>query len=117
MTTPASFLAWDEENDVPDYPNAHGTAGWTERDESLLIYDRYDIWKFDPDAMKEPVNLTMNGRKNRISYRLVKLDKEERVIDLNKPQLLKGFNEVTKGNGYYKARLSTAASPKKIDGG
>ena len=67
--------------------------------------------------MKEPVNLTMNGRKNRISYRLVKLDKEERVIDLNKPQLLKGFNEVTKGNGYYKARLSTAASSKKIDGG
>jgi hypothetical protein len=47
--------------------------------------------------MKEPVNLTMNGRKNRISYRLVKLDKEERMIDLNKPQLLKGFNEVTKG--------------------
>lgn len=35
LTTPASFLAWDEENDVPDYPNAHGTAGWTERDESL----------------------------------------------------------------------------------
>ena len=62
---------------------------------SPLIYDRYDIWKFDPDAMKEPVNLTMNGRKNRISYRLVKLDKEERVVDLNKPQLLKGFNEVT----------------------
>ncbi len=117
LTTPASFLAWDEENDVPDYPNAHGTAGWTERDESLLIYDRYDIWKFDPDAMKEPVNLTMNGRKNRISYRLVKLDKEERVIDLNKPQLLKGFNEVTKGNGYYKARLSTAASPKELMAG
>ena len=117
LTTPVSFLAWDEENDVPDYPNAHGTAGWTERDESLLIYDRYDIWKFDPDAMKEPVNLTMNGRKNRISYRLVKLDKEERVIDLNKPQLLKGFNEVTKGNGYYKARLSTAASPKKLMAG
>ncbi len=37
LTSPASFLAWDEENDVPDYPNAHGTAGWTERDESLLI--------------------------------------------------------------------------------
>ena len=67
--------------------------------------------------MKEPVNLTMNGRKNRISYRLVKLDKEERVIDLNKPQLLKGFNEVTKGNGYYKARFSTAASPKELIAG
>ena len=26
LTTPASFLAWDEEKYVPDYPNAHGTA-------------------------------------------------------------------------------------------
>ena len=39
------------------------------------------------------------------------------MIDLNKPQLLKGFNEVTKGNGYYKARLSTAASPKELMAG
>lgn len=47
-------------------------------------------------------------------YRLVKLDKEERVVDVNKPQLLKGFNEVTKGNGYYKARFSTAKA-KRIE--
>lgn len=71
LTTPV-FLAWDEENDVPDHPNAHGTAGWTERD-IPLIYDRYDIWKLIRCHEGTFVNLTMNGRKNRISYRLVKL--------------------------------------------
>ena len=62
--------------------------------------------------MKEPVNLTMNGRKNRISYRLVKLDKEERVVDLNKPQLLKGFNEVTKGTGITRLVFPPLLLPK-----
>lgn len=96
------FFVWDEENDVFDYLNVYGIVGWMEWDEFFLIYDCYDIWKFDLDVMKEFVNLMMNGCKNWILYCLVKLDKEECVIDLNKLQLLKGFNEVIKGNGYYK---------------
>ena len=67
LTTPESFPAWDEENDVPDYPYAHGAAGWTANDQNLLIYDRYDIWKFDPTAATPPINLTVNGRKDKLS--------------------------------------------------
>lgn len=89
LTTPESFPAWDEENDVPDYPYAHGAAGWTANDQNLLIYDRYDIWKFDPTAATPPINLTVNGRKEKLSYRLEQLDKEARFIDLGKLQLLK----------------------------
>ena len=114
LTTPESFPAWDEENDVPDYPYAHGAAGWTANDQSLLIYDRYDIWKFDPTAATSPINLTVNGRKEKLSYRLEQLDKEARFIDLGKPQLLKGFNEATKGYGFYNARLSAPAAPKTL---
>ena len=114
LTTPESFPAWDEENDVPDYPYAHGAAGWTANDQSLLIYDRYDIWKFDPTAATPPINLTVNGRKEKLSYRLEQLDKEARFIDLGKPQLLKGFNEATKGYGFYNARLSAPAAPKTL---
>lgn len=114
LTTPESFPAWDEENDVPDYPYAHGAAGWTANDQSLLIYDRYDIWKFDPTAATSPINLTVNGRKEKLSYRLEQLDKEARFIDLGKPQLLKGFNETTKGYGFYNARLSAPAAPKTL---
>lgn len=114
LTTPESFPAWNEENDVPDYPYAHGAAGWTANDQNLLIYDRYDIWKFDPTAATAPINLTVNGRKEKLSYRLEQLDKEARFIDLSKPQLLKGFNETMKGYGFYNARLSAPAAPKTL---
>ena len=114
LTTPSTFTAWDEENDVPNYPYAHGSAGWTANDQDLLIYDRYDIWKFDPTAATPPINLTVNGRKEKLSYRLEQLDKEARFIDLGKPQLLKGFNETTKGYGFYNARLSIPAAPKTL---
>lgn len=114
LTTPESFPAWDEENDVPDYPYAHGAAGWTANDQNLLIYDRYDIWKFDPTAATSPVNLTVNGRKEKLTYRLEQLDKEARSIDLGKTQWLKGFNETTKGYGFYSARLSAPAAPKML---
>ena len=29
LTTPQTFPAWDEDNDVPNYPSPHGMAGWT----------------------------------------------------------------------------------------
>lgn len=114
LTTPGSFAGWDEENDVPDYPEAYGLAGWTNDDKNLLIYDRFDIWKFDPTGATPAVNLTVNGRKDRISYRLLQLDKEKRSVAPNELQLLLAFNERTKGSGYYNTRLSSPATPKEL---
>lgn len=114
LTTPATFAAWDEDNDVPDFPSPHGLAGWTADDRNILLYDRYDIWKFDPMAEVAPVNLTINGRKEQLSYRLIQLDKEDKFIDTKKSQLLLAFNEKTKGSGYYNASLSTPAVPKTL---
>jgi hypothetical protein len=31
------------EDDHPDYPSPYGVAGWSENDNRVLIYDRYDI--------------------------------------------------------------------------
>ncbi|MEG1543562.1 MAG: prolyl oligopeptidase family serine peptidase [Tannerellaceae bacterium] len=117
LTTPQSFTAWDEENDVPNYAPAHGLAGWTTGDKQLLIYDRYDIWQFAPDASITPINLTVNGRKDAISYRLIQLDKETRAIDLSQPQLLNGFNETSKGSGYYSAHLNAPKAPEVLISG
>jgi len=117
LTTPKTFTAWDEENDSPDYPYPYGEAGWTQDDKEFLIYDRYDIWKFDPKNVAQQVNLTMNGRENRIQYRLIKLDKEEKSIDIRKLQLLSSFEEQTKRSGYYEARFSSPAKPKVLING
>jgi len=117
LTTPASFVAWDEDNDVPDYPRAHGLVGWTDKDDALLIYDRYDIWKFSPTAAVAPTNLTVSGRRSNIRYRFVELDRDAKTINLSQKQVLTGFNEKTKGYGFYSATFNSAASPKELIAG
>ena len=117
LTTPQTFPAWDEDNDVPNYPSPHGMAGWTKEDAALLIYDRYDIWSFDPEGKKAPVKLTKNGRENKVTYRRIALDREQMEIDLKEPMLLTGFNEVDKTTAIYRARLTSPVNPTLLAGG
>ncbi len=114
LTTPQTFIAWNEDNDVPDYPSAYGTAGWTKNDEYLLVYDRYDIWQFDPEAKKPPVNLTVNGRQKGIRYFWESLEKDEINIDTKKQFLLSGVDEKTKNKGYYSARFNAPNQPREL---
>src|SRR4030065_562917 len=39
----------DEDDDTPSDPRSYGIGGWIADDKYLLIYDKYDIWKFDTD--------------------------------------------------------------------
>ncbi len=89
---------YSEENDYPNYPFPYGSAGWTTEDKDLLVYDRYDIWKIQPET-GEKVKLT-DGRGSKTVFRYLHLDEEEKAIDLNKPLLLSTFNEATKEGGY-----------------
>lgn len=106
----------DEEDDHPDFPNAYGFAGWTANDQSFLVYDRYDLWAFDPENRKAPVNLTKIGRPEKTVFRYVKLDPEERFIDPAKEILLSAFNEITKASGYYKLSVKDGKLTKLIWG-
>ncbi|WMI66935.1 prolyl oligopeptidase family serine peptidase [Aestuariibaculum sp. YM273] len=89
---------YDELNDSPDFPRSYGAAGWLEDDNFILLYDRYDIWKFNPNT-GEATNLT-NGRESKTVYRYIKLDKEEESISPKDKWLLSTFNEATKAGGY-----------------
>lgn len=102
----------EEEDDHPDYPNSYGVAGWTKNDQQLLLYDRYDVWAFDPKKETAPVNLTRIGRKEKIIFRYLKLDAEERFIDPAKEILLSAFKEDDKSSGYYKLSLSNGSLTK-----
>jgi dipeptidyl aminopeptidase/acylaminoacyl peptidase len=100
LKTPTTVSWVDEENDLPDYASSYGMAGWTENDEHLLLYDRYDMWKFDPRGNHDPENLTKTGRENRKIYRYQALDPDEKAIDHSKPWILHAFDEVGKTSGY-----------------
>ena len=91
-------IFYNELSDYPDFPRSYGLAGWTDDDNSILIYDRYDIWEFNPDNAKSK-RLTM-GRETKTSFRYIKLDTEERYIDNSKKMLLSSFNDQSKNAGY-----------------
>ena len=114
LTTPESFVAWDEDDDRPDFPRTYGSAGWSEHDADILIYDRYDVWRFSPTSANTPVNLTVDGRRNNLVYRLLSLDEDVRFVDFKETQTLSGFNEKTKASGYYSAKFTSASSPKVL---
>lgn len=89
---------YDEENDVPDDPNAYGLMRWTENDKYVLLYDKYDIWQVDPLGIQKSICLTA-GRANKISYRFIATDPNQKFIKTGDQLLLRVFDEKDKSAG------------------
>jgi len=124
LTSSATVQCADELNDTPNFPDSYRTAGWIKNEVSLLIYDRFDIWKVHPENQEKPVNITKNGRQKNISFRLVKFDQEqgsnrigtaeEKTVDIEKPLFLTGHNELTRADGFYELTMEMGKSPKEL---
>ena len=105
---------FNELNDSPNLPRQYGSAGWTENDASILIYDRYDIWEFSPgNANGKRIT---NGRDSRTTYRYVRLDPEERSLDPAGKWLLTTFNEGNKHSGYYELNKKSGKGRQLLSG-
>jgi dipeptidyl aminopeptidase/acylaminoacyl peptidase len=89
---------YDEENDVPDDPNAYGVMRWTENDQYVLLYDRFDIWQVDPLGKQKSICLT-GGRANKISYRFIATDPDQKFVKTGDQLLLRVFDEKDKTAG------------------
>lgn len=106
---------FDEENDVPDYPDEYGLAGWLDDDAAMLVYDRYDLWKIDPEGKKKPERLT-RGREEQTRYRYIKLDPEEKSIAPDAVLMLHRFSERSKSEGYSFLHLPSAQTVAWLGG-
>ncbi|MFW5820903.1 MAG: alpha/beta hydrolase family protein [Bacteroidota bacterium] len=102
LTQDIEVSFYNEKHDLPQFPSSYGFAGFTENDEFVLIYDRYDIWKIDPSGKQAPVNLTGGkGRANKVYLRYKKLDEDEVCIKLDEPLYLSAFDSECMDDGYY----------------
>ena len=120
VTRPETIQCAYELHDTPNMAYPYGTPGWTEGDESLLVYDQFDIWKVDPDNEEEAVNLTVNGRETNTKYRLIDYRTEEEKIkglDPSDTHHLHGHNIETRGDGYYETKLKQPEKPEKLMAG
>ena len=112
LTNGINVNYYNELNDIPNEANSYGFAGWT-KDGSSVMYDCYDLWKFDPSGRNQPINLTQGeGRKNDIRFRYVKLDKDLQYLpDI---LMLSAFNKANKSDGFYSQDIKGNNLPVKI---
>lgn len=108
---------YDELNDRPMHPRSTGMTDWTTDDEYLLLNDRYDIWKIHPEYKESPVRLT-KGREaaDPTVFRYVRLDREERNIDLKKDAMLHSFKQKSKQEGYLSFNFSNQKMKRLVGG-
>jgi dipeptidyl aminopeptidase/acylaminoacyl peptidase len=139
LTGPVAGVSFDEETwDTPSIPSAWGLAGWTRGDKSLLVYDRWDLWDFDPSGARPAVMVTDSvGRRNHLVLRLVQLARRRgaapagggggggsggfggggpsrEAIDPAEPLLLRAVDEETRASGFYRDRLGVRQPAEKI---
>jgi dipeptidyl aminopeptidase/acylaminoacyl peptidase len=115
LTAKLNLNFWREDHDSPSLAPAYGSAGWTTKDGSVLLYDKYDIWEIKPDGTSPRMVTAGDGRKNRIVYRYRSLDPEERAIPIDKPMLLSANDDTTESSGFYRvAHGGGASAPEKI---
>ena len=109
-------VSFDQEVwDSPSEPGPYGTAGWTDGDKSILVYDRYDIWEISPDGAKSRMITNGMGRKDDLVFRYSRLDPEKTTVPASGPLVLQASNDKTRATGAYRVDLAApTADPVKV---
>ena len=106
------YPLWDVDDRHPAQSENYGIAGWSEDDEALLVYDKYDIWSLDPRGVKKPVCLTAGeGRKRNLKYRYRRTDPEQRFFKRGDLLLLDVFCYADKYMGLATMKYGTPVAP------
>jgi dipeptidyl aminopeptidase/acylaminoacyl peptidase len=100
LTAKVPAVFWNEEDDhnvvkPPTFP-----LGWTKDSKAVLLTDGWDIWQVPTRAGGQAVNLTVNGKRDKIRYQQrFRLDPDEKGIDLAQPIYVRAYGEWTKKMG------------------
>ena len=116
----------DREDDHPYELPIHGMAGWTEDDESVVLYDALDVWEVPLDG-GEATNLTAGmGESEQIRFRVTRVEDwaggggyrgwyggggGDEPLDLDEPFMLSAFGEWTKKDGYWEVEKGQEPEP------
>ncbi|HEY7183591.1 MAG TPA: prolyl oligopeptidase family serine peptidase [Blastocatellia bacterium] len=97
-----SFVDRESDATVKQKP-AFGVAGWTKNDESVILYDNFDLWQVAPDGSR--ARRLTDGAAEQTRYRYLRLDPDEEWIDTGKPAYLSMFGRWSKKSGFARLRF------------
>jgi dipeptidyl aminopeptidase/acylaminoacyl peptidase len=115
LTEKVQVPFFDEDHDYPSKVPSYGVAGWLEDDSGVLIYDKYDIWQF-PTGSGEPMNVTDGrGREQGLTFRVLRLDPEEKDFERNEKLLLSTYRNNEKNFGFYSCQIGKSGVIKLLE--
>src|SRR6185437_212922 len=115
LTAKLPVKFFNEETDTPSSPNAYGSGGWTKDGKSVLLYDKFDVWRMSPDG-SSPADITAGyGRAHDLRLRVTRPDADprDRGIDPAKPLFLQAENLKTWDSGFFTGSIN-GGEPKKL---
>ncbi|MDT8402306.1 MAG: prolyl oligopeptidase family serine peptidase [Bacteroidales bacterium] len=128
LTAGLDVKFYNERHDTPSEPRPYGVIDkWIEGEKYVLIYDHFDIWKFDVSGSEEPELITNGyGRKNNIFFRHTDLtagggfrgfgrsSDDKKYLEPRETIYLTALNEENKESGLFKTSVNKTADPDKI---
>lgn len=113
VSTTIGHPVYNEEHDKPCAARSYGIAGWSKDGNSVVIYDRYDLWVIDLTGARKPYAFTQGyGRKNRMMIRMLRANFDPETLDLTQDNLVEILREDTKDEGVYV--LTAAGKMRKL---
>lgn len=106
-----SFVNRESDETVKQKPS-FGVAGWTTNDESVILYDKFDLWRIRPDG-SQAKRLT-EGATEQVRHRYLRLDPNEEWIDPNKSATLSLFGIWSKKSGYAQLRIGDKPAVERL---
>lgn len=107
---------YNEDHDYPSRVPDYGVAGWIEDDRAVMIYDKYDIWRF-PTTGGDARNITGGeGREQQRIFRIQALDKEwGEAFGNNEDLLLGSYHDLNKNFGMYSAKTGRSGVKRLME--
>ncbi|MAL17356.1 MAG: hypothetical protein CL670_16075 [Balneola sp.] len=107
---------YDEDHDYPSRVPDYGVAGWIEGERAVMIYDKYDIWRF-PTDFGEPMNITNGeGREAKRIFRIERMNKDwGEAYSNNEDLLLNSYHDMNKNFGFYSAKANRSGVSRLLE--
>jgi dipeptidyl aminopeptidase/acylaminoacyl peptidase len=116
LTRNLGVAFYNEDTDTPSQPPAYGASYWSSDEKQVILADRYDLWLVAVDGSGAS-NLTGGaGRKLKTQFRIVRLDPNEKTLDVKKPILVRAEEEATRSTGFFRAHADGRAPEKLVFG-